>query len=284
MPEAAIGSDPRARRRRPELPDWISRLYFRLAIRMGIARHRNRVVHHDYGGFELAVSVEDPVGAQWYDHDWPMPPELAQLRESRLRPGARVFDLGAHQAVVALLLARLVEPGGEVIALEAEQHNYEVALHNRQLNDAGNLTVLHAAAAAAPGELTFTGGFNGNVVKSGGLGTARVSAECVDGLAARFGTPDVVFVDVEGFEHEVLAGARETIAAGKTDFFVEVHVGHGLEDLGGTGAAVLACFPPERYRLLGCRAAGELEGYEFAPIGEPADLLADRFFLLALPS
>jgi hypothetical protein len=86
---------------------WPARFFTRYVVRRRVARYRNRVVHHRYGGHELAISLEDPVADEWYDHDWPLPHELARLRASRLVPGARVFEIGAHQGIVALMLARL---------------------------------------------------------------------------------------------------------------------------------------------------------------------------------
>jgi tRNA A58 N-methylase Trm61 len=44
---------------------------------------------------------------------------IGLLREHGLRPGALVFDRGAHPAVVAMMLGRMVEPGGRVVAVEA---------------------------------------------------------------------------------------------------------------------------------------------------------------------
>jgi FkbM family methyltransferase len=261
---------------------WLSRAYFRWTIRRKIARYKDRIVHHSYGGRDLAISLEDPVAEEWYDHDWPLTPELACLRGSRLRDGARVFDLGAHQAVVALILTHLVGPGGEVVAVEAERHNYEVATRNRDLNDARNLEILHAAGAATDGWLSLSGGFNGTVVTGGGSGGARTRALSVDSLTDRYGPPDVVFIDVEGYEHEVLCGAQRTLSAGKTDFFVEVHVGYGLEDLGGSAQAVLDCFDPTRFQRLVSPARGELEDYELGAVEERAEMLVDRFFLVAL--
>jgi FkbM family methyltransferase len=261
---------------------WPSRLYFRRTADRQIAAYRKRVVHHRYGGHPLAISLEDPVAEEWYDHDWPLMPELVRLRESRLGAGARVFDLGAHQGVVALTLARLVGPAGQVVAVEAERHNFAVAVRNRDLNHAPNLEIVHAAAGASDGSLYFRGGLNGNVARRGRVGLARVPAVTVDGLARRYGAPDVVFIDVEGYEQEALRGAARTIAGGRTDFFVEVHVGLGLESLGGCAGSVLAQFDRERHRLLVSPAHNEREQYDFHELDESGDALAARFFLIAL--
>jgi FkbM family methyltransferase len=262
---------------------WPLRFYFRYSADRKIAAYRNRVVHHSYGGRDLAISLEDPVAEAWYDHDWPITPELACLAKSRLIPGAHVFDLGAHQGVVALMLVQMVGPDGRVLAVEAERHNFEVATRNRDLNDADNLEIVHAAAGAVGGSLYFRGGLNGAVAANGGrLGLEQVPAVSVDGLATRHGAPDVVFLDVEGYEHEVLRGAARTVAAGGTDFFVEVHVGHGLESLHSSAAAVIEHFDPDRFRLFISPALSEHDSYRFAPLNEHLDLLGNRFFLLAL--
>jgi FkbM family methyltransferase len=261
---------------------WPSRFYIRYVIKRKVARYRNRIVHHSYGGYDLAISLEDPVADEWYDHDWPLPSELARLRSSRLAPGARVFDIGAHQGVVALMLSRFVEPDGQVVAVEAERHSYEVAVRNRNLNGGSNLQVIHAAAGATDGWLYLRNRLNATVVKGGHIGLSRVPALSVDSLAARYGAPDVVFVDVEGYEHEVLCGARDTLASAATDFFVEVHVGYGLEYLGGSVQMVLDHFDPARFERLVSRAGSELEHYELLPFEPDADVLADRFYLVAL--
>ncbi|HEY5491738.1 MAG TPA: FkbM family methyltransferase [Gemmatimonadaceae bacterium] len=73
-------------------------------------------------------------------------------RRGRLGPGARVFDLGAHQGVVALMLAGIVGPEGQVIAVEAVPHNARIATQNATANACRQLVVLHAAVLVAPGE------------------------------------------------------------------------------------------------------------------------------------
>ena len=77
------------------------------------------------------MHIVDAMGQGWYDQDWPPPAEIGVLSErGRLREGARVFDVGAHQGVVAMMLGDLVGAAGRVVAVEATPHNAEVAGRN----------------------------------------------------------------------------------------------------------------------------------------------------------
>lgn len=241
-------------------------------------RYRSRIVRHTYGGVPLVVSLTDPLAEGWYDHDWPPLVEIERLRAHKLRPGATVFDLGAHQGIVALMLADAVGPAGSVIALEANSHNAAIARRNRDRNQAYQLQVVHGAVAEESGTLRFQRGLNGRAEDGrGGWGVVEVPAWSIDDLAARYGAPDVLFVDVEGFEARVLRGARETLL-GRPDCFVEVHHTCGLEHFGDSVADVLALFPPEAYALW--IASGERGS--FVPHQPDLNFLNSRFFLLAL--
>ena len=133
------------------LPHPIAASLRRAKRRVIEARFSRRVVQHTYGGVSLKVAIADPMAARWYDGEYdcewhsPMPEVDLLHTRGRLRPGSTVFNIGAHQCVVALVLAKYVAPGGNVIAVEAGHHNIEVAHRNRKLNDQDNLTILHAA-------------------------------------------------------------------------------------------------------------------------------------------
>ncbi len=261
------------------LPNAIYRLCRQRLIARRISRFTRRQVTHSYGATTLTVELADSLAEAWYDHDWPALPELERLREHGLVPGARVFDVGAHQGVLALMLADAVGPSGRVVAVEAEPHNARLAERNRALNAARNLEVVHAAGAAVSGSLLFEESLDGHVADDGKRwGRVEVPAVTVDELAARFGSPDVVLVDVEGFEGEVLAGAARTIAAGRTTFFVEVHVGEGLDR---PPAEIVACFAPP-YRILVAPASGETD--LFVAYDPATNTLRGRFFLIAVPA
>jgi FkbM family methyltransferase len=237
-----------------------------------------RTVRHRYNGVELTLSLPDAHAASWYDADWPRMPELEFLRERRMKPGSTVFDIGAHHGIYALLFADAVGTGGKVLAVEANAGNVRAAQKNRELNGALQIEVVHAAGSDAPGTLRFGRGSNGQVDPRGVFDdSVEVRATSVDELALQHGGPDVLFIDVEGFECKVLEGARQTLADGSPDVFIEVHRNCGLEDFGGSVAALLALLP-SRYSLY-CCSERERDVRPFKRRGDP--IADDRFFLIA---
>jgi hypothetical protein len=46
-------------------------------VRWLIDGYTPRTVRHQYAGFPLTVHLRDPLGEEWYRHDWEEPPEVA---------------------------------------------------------------------------------------------------------------------------------------------------------------------------------------------------------------
>src|SRR5215475_8945564 len=121
-----------------------------------VKHYEPRIVERRCGSRTLKIYLADPLAEKWYDHDGDGNfPELVMLRQHRLRPGARVFNGGAHQAVIAMILAHEVGPSGQVVAVEANPHNFDVAVRNRALNDMRQLELIHAAVTDRVGPVTF---------------------------------------------------------------------------------------------------------------------------------
>jgi FkbM family methyltransferase len=236
-------------------------------------------VRHSFGGVPLHLELADPLARGWYDRDWPVMPEITVLREHGLRPGATVFNLGAHQCVVALVLAHCVGPTGRVVALEPTAHNVQAGHRNRLLNGAENLTIRCAAVGDRPGVIRFYPGYCGRVDDGGQrlFRSPAVPLLTIDNMTAQYGVPDVLYLDVEGYEVHALRGAEQTLCA-RPDCMVEVHVGQGLEHFGGSPGAVLAYFPDSHYEKL----IFSEEWPTPVPFAADSPLLQDRFFLIAL--
>jgi FkbM family methyltransferase len=247
-------------------------------VARAIASFAPRVATHIYGGHRLRVLISDPLSEGWYDRDWPSLAEIRELsRWGAIRPGARVFDIGAHQGIVALILAAEIGSEGLVIAVEAEPHNARVAQRNVDMNHAENVCVVPAAIAERAGTVYFAEGLNGHVEARARVGNAEVPAVTIDGLAQRYGAPDVVFIDVEGYEGKALEGASSILREVRATFFLEVHA-RKLVDC--TVEGLVGVF--SGYRILVSELGPDERATGFAGLsGIPS---AARFFLIATPA
>ena len=130
--------------------------------------------------------------------------ELARWFRRFCPPGAAAFDIGAREGYVALVLARLSH-GGRVLAVEAAPGAYEELQRNVALN-----TSLARAPDARLARVTDRS--HGSDVSLDDLAFAA------DGFV-----PDLVKLDVEGWELKALQGADRLLAERRPHFVVETH-------------------------------------------------------------
>lgn len=247
-------------------------------IKNSINQYNKKTVIHSYCGHTLKIHIEDPMGQGWYDKDWDRLYEIDFFKKAGvLKDGATVFDLGAHQCVVGMILAKESAPSGKVIALEANIHNYQVAEKNKKTNSISNLSILNAAVSDHEGEIDFNEGLNGSVDDgSNEWGRQRVPCFSIDYLIEKHGAPDIIYLDIEGFEGVALKGAAEALKL-PIHWFIEVHGPELIERFGTTLQEVLSCFQNDSYELFMAE-----DGKDFIPFDQNSDLLKERFFLIAL--
>ena len=140
------------------------------------------------------------------------------------------------------------------------------------------MKILHAAIAETSGKIDFTSGGHVSHGSTDYDGHFRVQAFSIDDLAVRYGPPDVLYIDIDGYEAHALRGARKTLAQ-VPDCLVEVHPGVGLEDFGETVESVLSFFPTQQFDLW----IRDLDhDADFSPLQPTDRRLRSRFHLLAL--
>lgn len=237
-------------------------------------KFKSRIVEHSYCGHLFKVCIDDAMAEAWYDHDWDDGfEELKELSNRRLTKGCGIFDIGSHQGVVALMMAQIVGQDGQVVAVEGDPWNASRAAKNFDLNSAKNIRPVNAIVGAN-GDCAADKLAPENLMSQ--WSRDQVPMRSVDSLASEYGNPNVIYVDVDGFELQVLSGASAVLSQ-KIDWFVEVHVGCGLEDQGGSWQEVLSFFPEEIYeRLIASESQKRFTNFDIT-----SPLLEDRFFLLA---
>jgi FkbM family methyltransferase len=268
--------------------------FIKPALKRGFPRTYNRVrewkytltshifsphtVKHTYGGHEFEVYIADPLARGWYDHHWNQLDEIDMFGANGLRGGCLVFDLGAHQNVVAMMWAKALGPSGTVISVEASRHNVEIGRRNVSLNGFTNIITLHAAVAETEGELLFSQTLNGSVsIDEGEFLTKPVRAVTIDGLVKEFGSPDVLFLDIEGYEISALRGAPETLKT-QASWFIEMHGNATLSKYGSQNTDVLDFFE-DRYDYY----YRTDEKGSFVRLERKDAIPASRFFFAAVP-
>lgn len=135
-----------------------------------------------------------------------------------LRPGAVFFDVGANIGLYAVPACRIVGPTGRVVCFEAHPSTYAFLARNLARNCNGGVTAENMAVGGAAGEIRVAYDHRNPGETHIARGEERgdsVAMLSLDEYCARKGIPriDYLKIDVEGYETEVLSGARRIIAA-----------------------------------------------------------------------
>jgi FkbM family methyltransferase len=190
-------------------------------------------------------------------------PCTASLLRRVLHDGATFLDVGANIGLLSMLASRWVGPRGSVFAFEPSGRECARLRHHLDRNSLGNVRVLEAAAGRERG----TAVLRVAEARHAGLNTLEdqfmypevreayseeVPVLAIDDAVREHHLEKVhaIKIDVEGGEHDVVAGARETIARDRPTVILELSVaaaepGHpgrtGIEELlGSLGYSFLA--------------------------------------------
>jgi FkbM family methyltransferase len=141
-----------------------------------------------------------------------------------LRPGDVAIDVGANIGALTVPMARLVQPGGALVAFEPQRAIFDVLCNNLRLNGLANVQAFRRAVGSATGTirvppLDYQGADNFGGVALGGASGEEVQLVTIDSLALP--RLRLLKVDVEGMEHGVITGARATLGRLKPAVYVE---------------------------------------------------------------
>jgi FkbM family methyltransferase len=167
--------------------------------------------------------------------------------ERYVRPGMTVVDVGSNLGLYTVLLSHLVGPTGRVLAFEPDPGLFVLLQRNCALNGCANVTAYNLALGSKRERLLLhTTAINSgdNHLGDGGSRLLRRSVQIevvpLDEIAPGL-RPDLVKIDVQGWELEVLKGMQGIFAnSPQTEVYFE--------------------FWPEGYRRAGSSAA-ELLGW-----------------------
>lgn len=152
-------------------------------------------------------------------------PEEARLLRHLIKPGMTVVEVGANMGLHSVEMARACAPG-PFYAFEPQPRVFQVLCANLALHDVGNAFAYPEGCGEAEGEAVVPwvdygreGNFGGVSLLSEGDRGIKVRIRPLDAL--ELPSCGLLKIDVEGFEPQVLRGARETIARCRPLLYVE---------------------------------------------------------------
>lgn len=254
---------------RTRLMQWITERYptesmhgsrFRLPLYrllLGLLRPKGRITltTRDYR-INFSPAVKDI--AQGIALREPWEPLCSEVFASLLRPGMRVYDIGANIGHYTLIAARAVGPGGRVDAFEPFPAHCADLAANVALNGLDNVTIHQTACGEGAGggvlhtDAANPGGHSLTPANLAERGPAlRVRTTTLDDLARQ--SPhdppaQLIKMDTQGAEGAILRGGRETLRAHRPMLVMEFWP-YGLKHAGESPAQVLELLTGLGYRL-----------------------------------
>lgn len=142
-----------------------------------------------------------------------------------VKPGMTVFDVGANIGEVSMKIAQAVGPSGKVVSFEPGKATFEKFRKNLSLNNLPNVEPVNLGLGQkeATLHLAVPSGKNHGGARIMPTGEA-IQITTLDAFVEQNGVSrlDLIKIDVEGFEMNVLQGARTTLEKFRPLLFVEI--------------------------------------------------------------
>lgn len=206
-----------------------------------------------YKGVRFRVFTGETIGSHlFYSGEY----ERAQVDafSSLVSPGDLIFDAGANMGIFSLLASK---HGAFVVAFEPSLNIYKRLNTNIQLNRAESIVrAVNSAVANERSTVFFFEARYGNqgvgrIFSFGDTGETaekyRVPADTFDNYAQRYGTPQLIKIDIEGAEWLALKGAKRLMSLENAPkFFIEFHP-QEMEHIGGSVEDCVKLFQESGY-------------------------------------
>ena len=204
-------------------------------------RHRLWKRHVRVFGHQFQAPTLDRLASLWLHKLGILGRFEIQLLRDLVCPGMTVVDVGANQGIYTLTLAALARPGA-VFAFEPEPMLFRQLVANVQVNKADNVVCHPVAISRQPGRLRLQSGKmhsgNNRIVQQPRSDSVEVAAATLDDLFADK-VIDFLKIDVQGWEAEVFAGAKEILQRNRGIILMFEFWPYGLRSAGTEPAEIL---------------------------------------------
>lgn len=173
----------------------------------------------------------------------------------QLRKGDVVFDVGANVGDVSLNFSKLVTEMGEVHSFEPDPINYKRFEDNLNKNKLNNIKPNNLGVGNLPGVFYIASVKEGNkgmnrIVDEKNSNTRKINVTTIDNYVKENNITKInlIKIDVEGFEHNVLLGAKESLIRFKPKFFIELD-NTNLVEQNSSAKSLITLLEKNKYKI-----------------------------------
>ncbi len=198
-------------------------LYFLLRC-----RYRNGLIIKNIQGSKMHLDLKDKGISKDLILNGIREARGTEIMHSILEPGQVIVDIGANIGYYALMEAKIVGPSGKVYAIEPVSENVDILIRNVKINDYKNVDVYHLAIGSTEGlskiYLSDRRNWHSMINNDDNDRSEEIQVVRLDTFLLNKLKPDLVRMDVEGFEGEIIKGMVDTLSSTRNmKLFIEVH-------------------------------------------------------------
>lgn len=224
-------------------------------------------------GYRVDLDLSDHIQRKMFlNFDWE---DLNHLR-NRLKPGMVAVDIGCNVGAYTLLASSLVGSKGKVYAFEPNPQTHKRLKNTIAANKITNIALFNCGLSDSPGQLTLYPNTEPNnasatMVADGQTKGITVPVSTLDQVVDdnQIQRIDYLKMDVDGFEPNVLKGARQSLSRRIIRFLQTEFSDHWLSRNGSN--------PQKLYAEIVDHGFHDVEGTAIFRSGD----LKDRFFELS---
>jgi FkbM family methyltransferase len=191
--------------------------------------HKNKLIIKEIQGSKMHLNLEDFGLSKQLFLNGIREPECTRIMKEQLQKDMTIAEIGANIGYYALMEASIVGKNGKIYAIEPFPPNYELLKKNIDINLYNDrIELYNIAISDKPGKtrLFIKDKHNlCNMLESGtGESFVEVETKTLDDFIKDKKLPDIIRMDIEGFEYYVIDGMKKTLdKCNQCKMFIEVH-------------------------------------------------------------
>jgi len=155
-------------------------------------------------------------------------PECTRIMKQELEKGMTIAEIGANIGYYALMEALIIGKKGKIYAIEPFPENFELLQKNIKLNSYDDIAETYNIAISnrSGKDKLYTSSKHNlcNMIESETDNFIEINTETLDNFIADKKLPDLIRMDIEGFEYYVVDGMKKTLEKCKScKIFIEIH-------------------------------------------------------------